>query len=152
MLPLELLGAPEGSCLVRACLDVEQLTVHLAITAPTAACPVCGSDARRVRSRYTRRLDDLPCLGRRVRLRSGTAVGSGRHQHSRATTHEPSAGEMATGTQHFVVLRFLPMVPRCWTFWMYSGAYGILHAPTRCTATGPIFAPVWSARSVSACT
>ena len=68
MLPLELLGAPEGSRLVRACLDVEQLTVHLAITAPTAACPVCGSDARRVRSRYTRRLDDLPCLGRRVRL------------------------------------------------------------------------------------
>lgn len=68
MLPLELLGAPEGSCLVRACLDVEQLTVHLAITTPTAACPVCGSDARRVRSRYTRRLDDLPCLGRRVRL------------------------------------------------------------------------------------
>ena len=69
MLPLELLGAPEGSRLVRACLDVEQLTVHLAITAPTAACPVCGSDARRVRSRYTRRLKDLPCLGRRVRLR-----------------------------------------------------------------------------------
>jgi transposase len=69
LLPLELLGAPEGSRLVRACLDVEQLTVHLAITAPTAACPVCGSDARRVRSRYTRRLEDLPCLGRRVRLR-----------------------------------------------------------------------------------
>jgi hypothetical protein len=69
LLPLELLGAPEGSCFVRACLDVEQLTVHLAITAPTAACPVCGSDARRVRSRYTRRLNDLPCLGRRVRLR-----------------------------------------------------------------------------------
>ena len=69
LLPLELLGAPEGSCLVHACLDGEQLTVHLAITAPTAACPVCGSDARRVRSRYTRRLEDLPCLGRRVRLR-----------------------------------------------------------------------------------
>jgi transposase len=68
VLPLELLGAPEGSCLVRACLDVEQLTVHLEIIAPTAACPVCGSSARRVRGRYTRRLDDLPCLGRRVRL------------------------------------------------------------------------------------
>ena len=68
MLPLELLGAPEGSCLVRACLDVENLTVHLATTAPTAACPRCGSDTRRVHSRYTRRLDDLPCLGRRVRL------------------------------------------------------------------------------------
>jgi transposase len=68
VLPLELLGAPEGGCLVRACLDVEQLTVHLAITAPTAACPVCGTSARRVRGRYTRRLDDLPCLGRPVRL------------------------------------------------------------------------------------
>ncbi|MGZ3396296.1 MAG: transposase family protein [Isosphaeraceae bacterium] len=68
MLPLELLGAPEGSCLVRACVDVENLTVHLATTATTAACPLCGSDTRRVHSRYTRRLDDLPCLGRCVRL------------------------------------------------------------------------------------
>jgi transposase len=68
LLPLELLGAPEGSRLVRACLDVENLTVHLATTAPTAACPLCGSDTRRVHSRYDRRLDDLPCLGRCVRL------------------------------------------------------------------------------------
>ena len=68
MLPLELLGAPEGSCLVRACLDVENLTVHLATTAPAAACPLCGYDTHRVHSRYTRRLDDLPCLGRCVRL------------------------------------------------------------------------------------
>src|SRR5215831_20629798 len=68
LLPLELLGAPDGCCLVRACLDVENLTVHLATTAPTAACPLCGFDTRRVHSRYTRRLDDLPCLGRCVRL------------------------------------------------------------------------------------
>jgi transposase len=68
LLPLELLGAPEGSCLVRACLDVENLTVHLATTVPTAACPLCNYDTRRVHSRYTRRLDDLPCLGRCVRL------------------------------------------------------------------------------------
>ena len=68
MLPLELLGAPEGSRLVRACLDVENLTVHLATTAPTSACPLCGYDTRRVHSRYNRRLDDLPCLGRCVRL------------------------------------------------------------------------------------
>ena len=68
MLPLELLRAPEGSCLVRACLDVENLTVHLATTAPTAVCPLCGYDTPRVHSRYTRRLDDLPCLGRCVRL------------------------------------------------------------------------------------
>jgi transposase len=68
LLPLELLGAPEGSCLVRACLDLENLTVHLATTAPTAECPLCGLDTRRVHSRYTRRLDDLPCLGQCVRL------------------------------------------------------------------------------------
>jgi transposase len=68
LLPLELLGAPEGSRLVSACLDLESLTVHLATTAPTAACPRCGSDTPRVHSRYTRRLDDLPCLGRCVRL------------------------------------------------------------------------------------
>ena len=47
---------PKGAASSAHCLDVEQLTVHLAITAPTAACPVCGSDARRVRSRYTGRL------------------------------------------------------------------------------------------------
>jgi hypothetical protein len=74
LLPLELLGAPEGSRLVRACLDVEQLTVHLAITAPTAACPVCGSYASRVRSRYTRRLDDLPCLIAEGLARNGPTV------------------------------------------------------------------------------
>jgi transposase len=68
LLPLELLGAPVGSRLVHACLDVDNLTVHLATTAPTAACPRCGSGTRRVHSRYTRRLDDLPCLGRCVRL------------------------------------------------------------------------------------
>jgi transposase len=68
VLPLEFLRAPEASCLVRACLDVENLTVHLATTAPTAACPLCGHDTSRVHSRYTRRLDDLPCLGRCVRL------------------------------------------------------------------------------------
>src|ERR1051326_4165388 len=68
LLALELLEAPEGSSLVRACLDVENLTVHLATTAPTAACPLCGHDSPRVHSRYSRRLDDLPCLRRRARL------------------------------------------------------------------------------------
>ena len=68
MLPLELLRAPDGSCLVRACLDVENLTVHLTTTAPTAGCPLCSYDSPRVHSRYNRRLDDLPCLGRCVRL------------------------------------------------------------------------------------
>ena len=34
-----------------------------------AACPRCGSEARNVHSRSSRRLADLPCLGRAVRLR-----------------------------------------------------------------------------------
>jgi transposase len=70
LLPLELPRAPDESCLVRACLDVENLTVHLTTTAPTGACPLCGCDSPRVHSRYTRRLDDLPCLGRCVRLQA----------------------------------------------------------------------------------
>jgi transposase len=69
LLALELLGAPEGSRLVHAFLDLDNLTVHLATTAPTAVCPICGSDTRRIHSRYTRHLADLPCLGRCVRLR-----------------------------------------------------------------------------------
>jgi transposase len=68
LLPLELLSAPSGSRFVHCALDVDNLTVHLAITTPTATCPLCGSDARRVHSRYSRRLADLPCLGRAVRL------------------------------------------------------------------------------------
>ena len=68
MLPIELFGAPEGSRLGHCLLDVENLTAHLRITTPSAACPVCRSDARRVHSRYTRRLADLPCFDRAVRL------------------------------------------------------------------------------------
>jgi transposase len=68
LLALELLAAPAGSRLDQYILNVDDLTVVLAITNPTAACPVCGSDAHRIHSRYTRRLADLPCLGRAVRL------------------------------------------------------------------------------------
>jgi len=69
LLPIELFSAPLGSRFVHCALDVEDLTVHLAITTPNATCPVCGCDARRIHSRYTRRLADLPGLGRSVRLR-----------------------------------------------------------------------------------
>ena len=68
LLPVELFSAPPGSRFDHCALDVENLTVHLAITTPDATCPVCGADTRRVHSRYVRRLADLPCLGRAVRL------------------------------------------------------------------------------------
>jgi Transposase/zinc-finger of transposase IS204/IS1001/IS1096/IS1165 len=69
LLPLELFAAPAGSRLDHSVLDVDTLTVVLATTAPTAVCPRCGSDARRVHSRYNRWLADLPCFGRAVRLK-----------------------------------------------------------------------------------
>jgi transposase len=68
LLPVELFSAPAGSRLDHCALDVDHLTVHLAIATPNATCPACGADSRRVHSRYTRRLADLPCFGRPVRL------------------------------------------------------------------------------------
>jgi transposase len=68
LLPLELFAVPVESRLVDCALDLDNLTVHLAITSEAAACPDCGSDARRVHSRYTRRLTDLPCFDRSVQL------------------------------------------------------------------------------------
>jgi transposase len=46
----------------------EEITVTLCAAALTAACPACGTVSRRVQSRYTRRLHDLPASGRPVRL------------------------------------------------------------------------------------
>lgn len=68
MLPLDLLDAPPGSRIDHSVLEGDSLSVFLETTAPTAACPLCASDAHRVHSRYHRRLADLPCLGRIVRL------------------------------------------------------------------------------------
>jgi transposase len=44
------------------------LVVTLRLASATARCPVCGQTSRRVQSRYTRRLADLPCGGRAVLL------------------------------------------------------------------------------------
>jgi transposase len=46
--------------------DTIQLTVRAA--AEVAACPLCGALSRRVHSRYTRNVSDLPSSGRAVRL------------------------------------------------------------------------------------
>jgi transposase len=64
----KLLAAPAGSRLDHFVLNVDCLTVFLETTASTASCPLCGSHARRIHSRYTRRLADLPCFGRAVQL------------------------------------------------------------------------------------
>ncbi len=57
-------------------LHVEALTfepggvvVHASTRNPTARCPECGVESRRVHSRYTRAIADLPCGGMPVRFR-----------------------------------------------------------------------------------
>ena len=46
----------------------DEITLTLRTVSPTAACPSCGTLSRRVQSRYTRRLHDLPSSGRPVSL------------------------------------------------------------------------------------
>jgi transposase len=47
----------------------DALVVTTRPAARTAACPLCGTETRRVHSRYVRSVWDLPCAGRRIRLR-----------------------------------------------------------------------------------
>jgi transposase len=68
LLSLDLLDAPVGSRLDQTLLDDGSLTIVLATTASSSACPLCYLDSSRVHSRYTRRLTELPCFGRAVQL------------------------------------------------------------------------------------
>jgi transposase len=68
LIPVELFGAPEGSRLDHYRLEPTSISVFLQAAAPTTSCPLCGSDARRIHSRYHRYLADLPCFGLPVRL------------------------------------------------------------------------------------
>jgi len=68
LLPIELFGAPDGSRLDDCLLESTSISISLRATAPTACCPLCGAEARRIHSRYHRRLADLPCFGLSVRL------------------------------------------------------------------------------------
>jgi transposase len=47
----------------------EVLTIMAISTQLSPCCPLCGTPAARVHSRYTRQIADLPCGGQRVRLR-----------------------------------------------------------------------------------
>ena len=49
--------------------DEDTLVVTARSNAATASCPLCGVASRRVQSHYVHRPSDLPCAGRRVRLR-----------------------------------------------------------------------------------
>src|SRR6266516_6781070 len=45
-----------------------KLLVSVLSSLPQACCPLCGVQAWRIHSRYTRRVADLPCAGRHVTL------------------------------------------------------------------------------------
>jgi transposase len=46
----------------------EEITLTLRTTSPTVSCPSCGTSSSRIQSRYTRKLRDLPSIGRPLRL------------------------------------------------------------------------------------
>ena len=62
------LPEPASLCCQQAWLGPEGLSLALAPTASSAACPACGQLSQRVHSQYTRTLVDLPCMGRSVCL------------------------------------------------------------------------------------
>jgi transposase len=52
-----------------ACSSQEgRVSVSLLSTQPSSPCPVCGSAATRIHSRYQRRLADLPSTGQPVHI------------------------------------------------------------------------------------
>jgi len=46
----------------------EEIILTLRTTSPTASCPSCGTVSSRIQSRYTRKLRDLPTVGRPILL------------------------------------------------------------------------------------
>jgi transposase len=59
----------EGLHIEQVTPSAHELLVQISSSSPTACCPLCGAQAWRIHSRYTRQVADLPCVGRRVTLR-----------------------------------------------------------------------------------
>jgi len=66
---LVLLPDPEGLRLESILFATDTMILLLQTTGLDALCPTCGQPSRRVHSRYSRTLADLPCLGWSVCLR-----------------------------------------------------------------------------------
>lgn len=60
---------PLGLTLETVVYSDEALVVTARSSAAAATCPLCGAVSHRVQSHYMRQPTDLPCAGRRVRLR-----------------------------------------------------------------------------------
>ena len=57
-----------GLKLKNLAIDTESVSLSVANTRPSAACPVCGNESRRLHSHYPRMASDLLWAGRSVRL------------------------------------------------------------------------------------
>ena len=60
---------PGGLVVERTMQEGDAIVITARAAERTAACPLCGTAARRVHSRYIRSVSDLPCAGRPIRLR-----------------------------------------------------------------------------------
>src|SRR6266567_6317141 len=59
---------PENMVITAVHSTALTLTIDLASADPTACCPLCRQPSERVHSRYSRKVADVPCGGRRVLL------------------------------------------------------------------------------------
>ncbi len=59
---------PAGLVIEGVTPDVGIIVITAKAISLTALCPLCESPSRRVHSRYVRRVSDLPCAGRGIRL------------------------------------------------------------------------------------
>src|SRR5260370_1882335 len=65
---IPLFALPSGLEMTACSHQEGMLYVSLLSTLPTSHCPVCGSAATRIHSRYQRRLSDLPSTGQPLRI------------------------------------------------------------------------------------
>ncbi len=59
---------PSGLAIEGVTPDAGVVLITARANSATATCPLCENPSRRVPSRYVRRVSDLPCAGRGIRL------------------------------------------------------------------------------------
>ena len=64
----QIAALPEGLEVIDSKMIDDTLIITVVSTQAHPACPLCGTKAARVHSRYCRKLADLPCSGQHVRL------------------------------------------------------------------------------------
>ena len=58
----------DGLSIERVTASAHELLVQVLSSPPQACCPLCGVQAWRIHSRYSRRVADLHCVGQHVTL------------------------------------------------------------------------------------